>query len=281
VGTDLAHISATKGLRLGVFFGFPHEMSDWTKGVNFGLSLGLKGKVGVELLFLKEYVDQRAVPRCAPINYAPDALYAVNATVNHHVDNALDSVESLVESSGLHDSVREIAMPALREHVQNHVPSLAELTNKAGRFLLFPVNPACARGFAITVFIGAGVSATVGDFNFYSAFGYNKYVTLLDWEKGQGVGSHIEAALREEIQSYCGHDIMLCRQLMLESRAHAAQAWGDDRRSDSHSSMAHEHGHSAFGAVREVLHEIPASQQPRRGARPARPFIPVVVDEAE
>jgi hypothetical protein len=182
IGTQVVEVGASKTLRLGVFFGLPKHMvcpfltaegkgmqlicstfflyiqivmqSMWSKGVNFGLDLGLKGKFGFELLFLNEYIDVDYKQRCAPIEYAPS-------------------------------SVSRFAKDTI---------------NAAGRFLLLPVNPACVRGFAVSVVLGTGVAKTL-DVNFYTAFEEIKYVSLLHWEKNSEQQSSVRSNIMQEIQT--------------------------------------------------------------------------------
>eukprot|EP00299_Pterocystis_sp_00344_P019360 c9612_g1_i1.p1 GENE.c9612_g1_i1~~c9612_g1_i1.p1 ORF type:complete len:1010 (+),score=277.24 c9612_g1_i1:47-3076(+) len=60
------------------------------------------------------------------------------------------------------------------------------------RNLLFPVNPVCIRGFAVSVHFGLG-TFKFADFNVYTSLSRTKQMTFLTWEAESNVGKEIAA----------------------------------------------------------------------------------------
>jgi len=192
IGTQsIEPIGTGKSIRLGVFFGLREEMSEWSKGVSFGLDVGIKGKFAFEFLFLKGYTDTGGVERCHPIHYAPQIARDFDRDAQQRVDEFTDS-----------RSVRRI-----------EVPKLETAIDTAGRFLLLPVNPSCARGFAVSMYLGTGVGKIV-DLNFYSTFEQSKYVTLVEYERGNGIRSRIQEAVQEQLEASFSHPLQIVDSLV-------------------------------------------------------------------
>jgi hypothetical protein len=69
-------------------------------------------------------------------------------------------------------------------------PSLRPYLTKAGRFLLLPVNPACVRGFSISLYVGAQLGSPI-DLNVYTALNRVKDLTIVQWKSSSPLGQQI------------------------------------------------------------------------------------------
>eukprot|EP00300_Choanocystis_sp_HF-7_P030134 c38899_g1_i1.p1 GENE.c38899_g1_i1~~c38899_g1_i1.p1 ORF type:complete len:1138 (-),score=209.99 c38899_g1_i1:19-3432(-) len=228
LGTDAISVGTSYHFHFGVFFGFESEKSEWSKGVNFGLDLGLRADIHFSILFRKEYLDINFQTRCAPLDYSSwsPLLGSSDRPVLAPKRGPINETAATIDRFG-----GRFLLSGM-DGVSGVIDKARLARDNAGRFLLLPVNPFCARGFQIAIQLGTGVGK-VFNFNVYTALETSKTVaTGMVAEKGSGVQilKKVDEAVTAEKREIARQAELAAQQTAKRRAAMAAQKAKEERR---------------------------------------------------